>query len=110
MATPKKNSYIEEELEYLERKAAQIKNYVENPPMHEITDRIEQLMTAKGPVEKVVATIEAQLKSKREALKDYAIIIEAINRLRASEEAKKIEARGGGAINGIMASRLQANK
>ena len=98
MATPKKNSYIEEELSWLEKKAKQIKNYVDNPPMHELSDRIEQLMTAKGPVDKVVASIEVQLTSKRNALKDYTLIIEAIDRLRANEEAKNQVAKGGNDI------------
>ena len=98
MATPKKNSYIEEELTWLERKAEQIKQYVDHPPISGLTDRIEKLITGAGVVEKVTATIEAQIKSKRESLKDYAQIIEAIDKLREKEAAKKVTAKGDSEI------------
>lgn len=98
MVTQKKNSYIEEELSWLEKKASQIKKYVDEPPMHELTDRIEDLMTSRGIIQKVTATIEVQHKSKRDALKDYALIIEAIDRMRANEESKKHAAKGGNEI------------
>jgi len=98
MATPKKNSYIEEELTWLERKAEQIKQYVDHPPISGLTDRIEKLITSTGIVEKVTATIEAQIKSKRESLKDYALIIEAIDKLREREETKQKTAKGDAEI------------
>jgi hypothetical protein len=98
MATPKKNSYIEEELDWLERKAKQIKQYVDNPPISGLTDRIEKPITGVGVVEKVTATIEAQIKSKRESLKDYALILEAIDKLREREETKKVSAKGDSEI------------
>lgn len=98
MATPKKNSYIEEELAWLEKKAVQIKSYVDNPPITGLTDRIERLDTSTGTTEKVTATVEAQLKSKREALKDYILIIEAIDKLRGQEENKQAAAKGGNEI------------
>lgn len=106
----KKNNYIEEELAWLTLKAAQIKKYVDEPPMHELSDRIETLNGPTGPSEKIAATVEAQLKSKRDALKDYTLILEAIDKLREKEEAKKIEARGNTSMNGLMSSQLQANK
>jgi hypothetical protein len=49
----------------------------------------------------VVATIEAQIKSLTQALKDYAQIIEVIDKLREKEE-QKAEARGSQEINGKM--------
>jgi len=95
MATSKKNSYIDFELEWLQEKAEQLKAYVDMNPFHELDDRIRLKETAKGGVIPVLAaSIEAQIKSLTQALKDYAQIIEVIDKLREKEAEKKISARG----------------
>lgn len=101
MAT-KKNSYVDFELDWLQEKADQLKTYVDNNPFHELSDRLAWKSTANGgQMPLVVATIEAQIKSLTQALKDYAQIIEVIDKLREKEE-QKAEARGSQEINGKM--------
>lgn len=85
MATKKNNSYIEMELEWLEKKAEEIRQYC-NQPIHKITDRKDG--------DKVISKKEEQIKSIRETLKDYILIVEAIDRLREKETTKKIATRG----------------
>jgi len=86
MATKKtNNSYIGMELEWLEKKAKEIREYC-NQPIHKLSDRL-----IGG---KVVAKKEDQIKSVRETLKDYILIVEALDRLREKEEAKDPSVRG----------------
>lgn len=105
MAT-KKNTYIEEELEWLEKRAADIKADIDANPYNKIEERIVTLMGAKGPADKVVATKDAQQKAQREALKDYTLIVEAIGKLREKEEQKQLLARGGHEIPHRMKNRI----
>lgn len=46
----------------------------------------------------VVSTKESQRKDLSLALKDYAQLLEIVNKLRESEESKNQKARGGGEI------------
>lgn len=93
MAT-KKNNYIEKDLEWLEARATDIKKSIDSKPYEEIVDRIIPMQTPKGMVDRLVAKIEDQEKAIREALKDYALLIEAIKALREIEEEKKDSVRG----------------
>jgi hypothetical protein len=98
----KKNTYVEFELDWLQEKAEQLKTYVDNNPFDKLEDRCAWRATANGgqmPV--VIATIEAQIKSLTQALKDYAQIIEVVDKLR-QRESEKAEARGGKTIGGKM--------
>lgn len=99
MAVKKTNTYIEFELDWLQEKAEQLKAYVDMNPFHELDDRIRLKETAKGGVIPVLAaSIEAQIKSLTQALKDYAQIIEVIDKLREKEVAK-VETRGNSAMS-----------
>lgn len=109
MATAKKNNYIKEDLIWLEEKAAHIVDYVNTHPYNEIDDRKIDLETPKGIFEKVVASIETQQKAYRDALKDYALLLEAINILREREEAK-IETRGKTEMSGQAEQWLKERK
>lgn len=93
-----KNSFIDEELEFLEQRAKEIKQDVEANPYDEIRDRIVSLDGPNGSSEKVVATEEAQKKAMREALREYAQIIEIINNLR-EKEAAKLQTKGDAQIS-----------
>jgi len=73
------------ELEWLEKKAKEIREYC-NQPIHKLKDRMLG--------DKVVSKIEEQVKSIRETLKDYILIVEAIDKLRDKEEAKSPSVRG----------------
>jgi hypothetical protein len=86
MATKKtSNSYIGMELEWLEKKAAEIREYC-NQPIHKITDRKDG--------QRVIAKKEEIIKSIRETLKDYILIVEALDRLREKDAAKGPDVRG----------------
>lgn len=86
MATKKKNSYIGQDLEWLEAKAAAMKKYCDDRPYDELTDRIV--------AGKLVSKIEEQVKCIRDTLKDYIDIMAAIDELREKKEAKQQTARG----------------
>ena len=84
-----KYSSIAEELEWLEEQASYIKQDVEANPYNEIRDRVISLVDSRGnSSEKVTATEEQQKKSIRESLKEYAQLLEVIDKLREKEEAK----------------------
>ena len=79
MATKKtNNSYIGMELEWLDKKAAEIREYC-NQPIHKIVDRKDG--------QKVIAKKEDIIKSIRETLKDYIQIIASSFSLRVSRAA-----------------------
>lgn len=94
MAKAKQNSYINYELDFLEKKAKELKESVDAQPFHKLQDRMIEKMTARGTVEELAATIETQRASLIKALKDYAEIVTIINNLREKEEQKQINVRG----------------
>lgn len=107
MAVQRKNSYVEFELEWLEEKAKQLKAYVDAHPFDELDDRVVWKSTSNGGSMPLIAsTIEAQLKSLIQALKDYTQIIEGIDKLK-DKEAAKTEARGSQGINGLLKKRKE---
>lgn len=102
MALSKKNNYIDMELEWLEMKAEQLRSYVDSNPLSELTDRVQFRETRNGgAIPMVVATIEQQHKNIRDTLKDYALIVEAIAKLREKEEQKKLLTRGDADLSPI---------
>lgn len=91
----KTNTYIGFELDWLQTKSEELKAYVDNNPFDKLEDRIRLKETSKGGVIPVLAaSIETQIKSLTQAMKDYAQIIEIIDKLREGEEKKKIQTRG----------------
>lgn len=94
MAVAKKNTYVDSDLDWLEQRLADIKSSVDANPYHKIKDRKVSLDGPNGAAEKVSATIETQQKSIREALKDYALIVEAVSKLRQLEDEKDKKIRG----------------
>jgi hypothetical protein len=102
MAVSKKNNYIDMELEWLEMKAEQLRAYVDSNPLSSLTDRIQYRETRNGgAIPVVVATIEQQHKNIRDTLKDYALIVDAISKLREKEEQKKLLTRGDAELSPI---------
>ena len=99
MATAKKTTYINTELEWAEQQLASWKQYVDANPMHELKDRIEWKPTAKGGMlPMVIASIEAQGKFIQETMKNYLALLEVVDKLREKEEAK-VEIRGKGELS-----------
>lgn len=94
MATIKKTTYVNTELEWAEEQLQSWKAYVDANPLHELKDRIEWKPTAKGGMlPMVIASIEAQGKFIQETMKNYLALLEVVDKLREKEEVKK-EARG----------------
>jgi len=94
----KKNTYITAELDWAESQLESWRTYVDDHPLHTMTDRIEFKPTARGGlIPMVIASIEAQGKFVQETMKNYLSLLEVVERLREKEEAKK-EARGSGSV------------
>ncbi len=86
MAKAKRNTFIDMDLKWLEQKAKELKDYCDSPPISQLTDRV-----VGG---KCMATIEEQVTSRRNTLKDYLQILEAIDKLKEIESSKKVATRG----------------
>ena len=94
----KKNNYITAELDWSEKQLESWKQYVDDHPLHEMTDRIEWKPTAKGgTMPMVIASIEQQGKFIQDTMKNYLALLEIVDKLREKEEAKK-EARGTASV------------
>jgi hypothetical protein len=100
--TTKKQSYVSAELEWAESKLAEWRSYIDNNPINSLKDRIEWKPTSKGgTMPMVIASIESQIKSLRDTMKEYLALLEVVDKLREKEELKS-EARGSQEINGKM--------
>lgn len=98
----KKQTYVSAELEWAEAKLAEWRAYIDNNPINTLKDRIEWKPTSKGgTMPMVIASIESQIKSLRDTMKEYLALLDVVDKLREKEEAKQ-EARGSQEINGKM--------
>ena len=98
MATTKKALLIEYELEFLESKLDELKQYIEANPFSTLSDRMAWKETKRGGAIPIcIANKEAQRKDLTQALKDYAEILRTVDSMREKEETKK-EARGSGSV------------
>jgi hypothetical protein len=94
MATSKKINLIQYELDFLETKLQELKDYIEANPFSSLQDRMAYKETKNGGVIPIcIANKEAQRKDLTQALKDYVEILQSVDKLRTAEEAK-IETRG----------------
>ena len=99
MATSKKNNYISTELSWAEEKLTEWRSYIDDNPINELQDRVKMKQTANGgAIPMVIASIESQIKSIRDTMKEYLQMIEVVKRLREVEEAKEKSARGGAEV------------
>lgn len=100
MAVKKPTLLIEYELQFLEAKLKELKDYIEANPFNSISDRISYKELKNGGVLPIViASREAVRKDLTQALKDYADILRTVESMREKEEAK-IESRGKGEVTG----------
>jgi hypothetical protein len=98
----KKQTYVSAELEWAESKLAEWRAYIDANPINTLKDRIEWKPTSKGgTMPMVIASIESQIKSLRDTMKEYLALLDVVDKLREKEEAK-LEARGSQEINGKM--------
>ena len=96
MATKQKKALlIEYELEFLETKLQELKDYIEANPYSTLADRMAWKETKNGGAIPIcIANKEAQRKDLTQALKDYVEILRTVDAMREKEESK-IEIRGG---------------
>lgn len=93
---------INKELDWLDKKAADIKQYVDDNPYSEVEDRTMKIYDFQGEVKKieVIQKREVIHKSLRDAMKEYIEIIARIEVLREEEKKKKeVAARGSNELN-----------
>jgi len=96
----KKATYIDAELDYLEEKLQELKQYIDDRPLTTLTDRVGYRTDKNGvQIPYIIATIEAQRKDLTAARKEYAELVSFINDKREQEEKKQIQARGGKELN-----------
>jgi len=108
MATAKKKELlIEYELEFLEEKLKELKEYIQSNPFSKLSDRMAFKETKAGGILPIcIANKEVQRKDLTQALKDYAEILRTVDSMR-EKESTKIEARGKGEISGGAAKWMQ---
>lgn len=110
MAASKKISLIQYELEFLEEKLKELKEYIEANPFSTLNDRMAYKETKNGGVIPIcIANKEAQRKDLTQALKDYVEILQSVDKLRSVEEAK-VEMRGSGEMSSMAEDWLKNRK
>lgn len=98
----KKEIYTSAELEWCEQKLLEWKEYIDGNPINGLKDRIEWKPTAKGgTMPMVIASVESQIKSLRDTMKEYLVMLQQVEAMR-EKEAQKAQARGNVQINGMM--------
>lgn len=105
MATKKKTNYIGYELEWLEERCLELREWVEAKLRGGIKDRIEVFTQGRTPIIKVISSEENQIKTLRDTLKELPSMLMEINRLRKiaeEEEAEGPSVRGNHDIPGFM--------
>lgn len=83
-----KTTYINTELKWAEEQLSSWKTYIDEHPLHTMTDRIEYRQTKTGTMPMVIASIEAQGKFIQETMKNYLALLEVVEKLREKEVIK----------------------
>ena len=95
MATKKKGTFIDIELEWAESQLVSWKAYVDANPLNELKDRIGEKLTAKGGViPYVISNIENQGKFIQDTMKNYLALLKEVDAMREKEHEKKKSVRG----------------
>lgn len=105
MATKKKTNYIGEELEWLEERCQELREWVQTKLRGGIKDRIEIFEGGRTPIIKLISSEETQIKTLRDTLKELPSMLMEINRLRKlaeEEESEGPNVRGDHDIPGFM--------
>lgn len=109
MAVTKKALLIEYELQFLEKKLTELREYIEANPYSTLSDRMAYKETRAGGVIPIcIANKEAQRKDLTQALKDYAEILRTVDAMREKEESK-VEVRGKAEL-GTLANKFLQNR
>lgn len=92
----KKEIYISAELDWAEEKLQEWREYIDANPIPKLVDRMDYKETKNGGMMRTtVATIEQQIKSLRDTMKEYLALLEQVNKMREADEKKQEIARGG---------------
>lgn len=96
----KVNTYSQYEIEFLEDKLQELEQYIKDNPFHTLDDRMGWRPGKNGDeIPYCIATKEAQRKDITQAIKDYAEILQQVERIREKEEVKST-LRGGKEASG----------
>lgn len=107
----KQNTYINTELDWAEQQLEAWKSYIDTNPINELKDRVQYKETRNGGViPMVVATVESQIKSIRDTMKEFLSLLEVVNKLREAEEKKKIAVRGDTQLGAMAQDYLDKRK
>jgi hypothetical protein len=99
MAVTQKPLLIEYELEFLEEKLQELKDYIKANPFNSLADRMAWKETkGGGTIPICIANKEAQRKDLTQALKDYAEILRTVDSMRVNEQSK-VEVFGKGKLS-----------
>lgn len=99
MATGKKQTFSDIELEWAEKQLQEWRDYVNAHPLATLQDRIDQKTTKTGGIIRtVVATVEQQGKFIQDTMKNYLALLKEVDAMREAE-AKKLEVRGKGELS-----------
>lgn len=92
---------INKELDWLEKRAEQIKKYVDDNPYNLVEDRVHRSMDKFGNEKiTIIQKIEVTQKALRDSMKEYVEILARIDILREEEKKKKeVAARGSTELN-----------
>lgn len=94
-----KKNLITEDLDWAEEQLLSWKEYIDANPFAKMKDRIEYKSTKTGGMmPMVIQSIEAQITSVRNTMKDYLSLLEVVKRLRTDEEKKQESAKGNADI------------
>jgi len=97
---------IEYELEFLDEKLKELKEYIQANPFNSLADRMAYKETKTGGVIPIcIANKEAQRKDLTQALKDYAEILRTVESMR-EKESQKSQVRGDQALSPMEAGEL----
>lgn len=92
----KKQIYIEAELDWAETKLKEWKEYVDDNPFPTLTHDIEYKPTKGGGlIPMVIASKESKIKCLRDTMKEYLELLKVVKTMRADEQAKKKDVKGG---------------
>lgn len=89
-----KEAFITAELDWAEEQLSTWRAYIDEHPLHTLTDRIEIRVTAKGSYPMVVSTVESQGKFIQDTMKNYLALLEVVDKLRERESEKNVALRG----------------
>jgi hypothetical protein len=105
MPAKKKTNYISYEIERLNKYIKQLTAFLDKNPPDKAEDRIEVVDGPRGPIVKVIAKKEDQIKLFMEMLQKLPPVLEDLNRLRKGAEGEEeVDVRGGHGLPGFMTS------